>query len=302
MWSKYGGQRAVVLVDETKLADRFGVMLVSLADDGRAIPLWWRCYVANDAQAYPQQGQVLLIYGLLAHVLSALPEQARPLVEMDRGLAHSSARLRVLQSLHVNYLVRVKATARFTSRNGGSQLLKHWVRPGQTTYLRGTLFARDHACTGHLCLIGELGQSEAWGLFTNRAGAIGYYYALRCWQEESFRDLKSGGWHWSTSHLACPERMDRLLFVMALAYAFTLTAGVIVWRQPARLRAETATPDELPRLSLFRLGLRYLRRIFADVTPFPVLTLDFPAPALFVVFKTVPRPVFTVEEFGVGDT
>ena len=75
-------------------------MLVSLAYAGRAIPLWCRCYRANAAECYPQQGQVVLIYGLLAQVLKALPEQARPLVQMDRGVAHSSALLR-LSLIHI---------------------------------------------------------------------------------------------------------------------------------------------------------------------------------------------------------
>ena len=281
VWRKYGGTRAVLLVDETKLGDRFGVMLVSLAYDGRAIPLWWRCYQANDADAYPQQGQVLLIYGLLAHVLTALPECARPLVQMDRGLAHSSAMLRALASLGVDYLVRVKATARFTSRHGTSQLLKHWVSVGQSTHLRGSLFDSDHACTGTICLIWELGQAEAWCLFTNIPRHIGRYYALRWWQEESFRDLKSAGWHWPTSHLICPQRMERLILVMAIAYALAISTGVQVWQQPPRLRAQTATPDELPRLSLFRLGLRYLHRVLADVSPLPSLAFAFPPPAFF---------------------
>lgn len=51
VWKEYGGRRAVLLVDETKLGDRFGVMLVSLAYAGRAIPLWWRCDGANAAAA-----------------------------------------------------------------------------------------------------------------------------------------------------------------------------------------------------------------------------------------------------------
>ena len=51
VWRKYGGARAVLLVDETKLGERFGVMLVSLAYNERAIPLWWRCYRANEAEA-----------------------------------------------------------------------------------------------------------------------------------------------------------------------------------------------------------------------------------------------------------
>ena len=135
--------------------------------------MWWRCYQANNADSYPQQGQVLLIYGLLARMLCALPETARPLVQMDRGLAHSSAMLRALKLLGVDYLVRVKATARLTSDHGISQLLKHWVSVGQSTHLHGTLFERDHACAGTICLIWEPGQAEAWCLFTNIPRPVG---------------------------------------------------------------------------------------------------------------------------------
>ena len=31
VWRRFGGARAVLLVDETKLGDHFGIMLVSLA-------------------------------------------------------------------------------------------------------------------------------------------------------------------------------------------------------------------------------------------------------------------------------
>ena len=280
VWSSYGGARAILLVDETKLSDRFGVMMVALAYGQRAIPLVWRCYYANDASAYPQQGQVLLIYGLLARVLNVLPAAARPVVQMDRGLAHSSAMLRALKSLEVDYLVRVKAGARFTSRAGCSQLLKNWVSLGQSRTIRGTLFDREHACEGTICLLWETGQTEPWCVFSNRQ-LPGSAYAVRFWQEVCFRDLKSNGWQWSTSHLTDPTRMERLILVMAIAYAFTLSSGVMVWQQPPRLRAETATTDELKRLGLFHLGWRFLKRVLANATPLPHLTLAFPPPALF---------------------
>ena len=188
--------------------------------------------------------------------------------------------LRALRSLQVDYLVRVKATTRFTSRGGGSQLLKDWVTPGQVCHSRGTLFDREQACAGTICLIWEIGQAEAWCLFSNTR-LPGHYYAMRCWQEERFRDLKSAGWQWPTSHLTDPDRLERLILVMALAYAFAITAGVMVWQQPPRLRAETAMPDELQRLGFFRLGWRYLKRVFANTTPLPTLTLSFPPPAFF---------------------
>jgi hypothetical protein len=259
VWAAWNGPRPVLLVDETKLGDRLGVMMVSVAYAKRAIPLIWRCYRANDADAYPRQGQVLLVYGLLAKVLSTLPDEMRPLVQLDRGLAHSSAMLRALNALKVDYLVRVKQTARFTTHAGKSQLLTQVVQRGQQGCLHGTLFGRDHAVKGSLYWVWEAGQAQAWCLFTNVPTVCGRQYALRWWQEESFKDLKSGGWQWQASHLRCPKRMERLLLVMALAYGWMLCLGQH-WRAlPPEQQSPVSPRDGGHRFSLFRLGLRWYR-------------------------------------------
>lgn len=279
VWSSCAFQRPVLLVDETKLGARLAVMMVSVAFEGRAIPLLWRCYYANSAMDYPQQGQVLLIYGLLAQVLSALPADVRPLVQMDRGLAHSSAMLRALKSLNVDFLVRVKATARFTSRRGHSQLLSQMVKPGETTWAQGTLFTREHQVQGSVSLIWEFEQAEAWCLFSNDPHLTGHRYALRWWQEESFKDLKSGGWQWHTSHVRCPQRMERLLLVMAISYGWMLSFGALLGDAPAAVQRQVATRDALQTTSLFRLGLRWFKRIVQCTPATLQVTLWFAPPA-----------------------
>jgi hypothetical protein len=276
VWSSCAFSRPLLLVDETKLSDHLAVMMVSLAFEGRAIPLLWRCYQVN---AYPPQGQVLLIYGLLTKVLSALPADVQPLVEMDRGLAHSSAMLRALKSLKVDFLVRVKATARFTSRRGHSQLLHQMIKIGETVWAQGTLFARDHQITGCISLTWEYGQAEAWCLFSNNPHLTGQRYALRWWQEESFKDLKSGGWQWQTTHIRCPIRMERLLLVMSISYAWMLSLGVLLGEAPSAIQRQVATRDGLLSASLFRLGLRWFKRLLR-CTPYALqVTLCFAPPA-----------------------
>lgn len=82
--------------------------------------------------------------------------------------------------------------------------------------------------------------------------------------------------------------MERLIFVMTFAYTTAIAEAVAVWQQPAPLRAEPATRDELLRLSLFQLGLRYLACVFAGVTPLLPFRLDFPHPLFLIAFKSVP--------------
>jgi hypothetical protein len=280
VWTGWTIARPILLVDETKLGERLGVMMVSLAYEGRAIPLLWRCYYANNAQQYPQQGQVLLVYGLLAHVLSQLPAQVRPLVQMDRGLAHSSAMLRALKNLKVDFLVRVKQTARFTTRRGSSGLLSQVVKRGESGRLDGWLFGRDHTVKGSVTLLWETHQEEPWCLFSNDPHLSGHRYALRWWQEASFKDLKSGGWQWQGSHITCPERMERLLLVMAIAYGWMLSLGAVVRDLPAARCKSVFSPDELHRYSLFRLGLRWFKHLAAAAPHQLQMVLSFAPPAL----------------------
>jgi hypothetical protein len=284
VWSSWEMQRPILLVDETKLGAHLSVMMVSLAYEGRAIPLIWRCYYGNSAADYPQQGQVLLIYGLLAHVLSALPPDVKPLVQMDRGLSHSSAMIRALKSLKVDFLLRIKQTARFTSRRGRSHILRDLVTMGEIIYLNGTIFTRARAVRGTLYLIWEPGQRAAWCLFTNAPRLMGQRYAMRWWQEESFKDLKSGGWQWQQSRLRCPRRMERWLLVLAIAYGWVLSQGAALTHLPIDQRCQVADANDIQRLSLFRLGLRWWQRLWINQPEQLRIDLVFAPPARAPVF------------------
>jgi hypothetical protein len=260
VWSSLDTPRAVLQVDETKIGDRLGIMMVSLAYEQRAIPLVWRCYRASSAQDYPAQGQVLMIWGLLARVLAVLPADSRPVVQMDRGLGHSSAMIKALQNLNVDFLVRVKHNATFTSRRGHACLLRDLIHQGEAVTCYGSLFRYSKRVTGSVHLIWEKGQKEPWCLFTTDARIRGATYALRMWQEESFRDLKSGGWQWQCTYVTTPDHAHRLVLVLALAYAWMLTQGTLV------LHGDTAIQREVfdglrNKYSLFRSGLRYFKRM-----------------------------------------
>lgn len=277
VWQQYDAQRPLLLVDETKLGDRIGVMVVSLAFEQRAIPLVWRCYRANCASDYPQQGQVLLVWQLIARVLAVIPISCRPVVQMDRGMAQSEAMLRALKQLGVSYLVRLKGYTRFTGRRGHRQLLRDMVKPGEYVRCHGKVFKREKQVTVQVVLVWELGQREPWCLATNDPSLSHGWYARRMWQEESFRDLKSGGWQWEASRIRHPERMERYILVLALAYAWMLSLGSVVLSSPHPLYGH----DCLKRYSIFRLGLRRFKQYFCRATEPWVVALFFaPRPQL----------------------
>lgn len=76
----------VLVVDETKLTDQYGVMVIGAVYEGRCIPLIWRVYAGNDADAYPAEGQTQMIITMLTQLKQALPTTQRVRLLADRGI------------------------------------------------------------------------------------------------------------------------------------------------------------------------------------------------------------------------
>lgn len=248
--------RLTLLVDETKLGDHLGVMLVGLAYRQRCIPLVWCCY---SKCAYPAEGQVRLIAWLLAEVKAALPPGPDcPLVQADRGIGTSPDLVAEVTKLGWHYLFRVQNSTKLRTAQGKEHHLRDLIKPGECWFGRGQVFKKaGWPVWAWVHLLWDCSFTEPWCLITNNAAVRGRDYAMRNWQEQAFRDLKSGGWQWQRSQVWRPAHADRLLLVLALAYAWTLTHGTLVAAaDPATRHCITRGSNRI--YSLFREGLRYL--------------------------------------------
>ena len=260
-----------LLVDETKLGDRIGVMMVGVAWEGRCLPLIWRCYGANDAAAYPAEGQVEVIAGLLRQIQARLPAGTEVLVLADRGLGTSPALCRAVAALGWQYLFRVTCQTKLVTDEADYTIAQQ-VQPGEIWAAAGKAFKKRGQIPARALALWTVGYDEPWALVTNDAHLTGYEYARRNWQEQSFRDLKSGGWHWGDSRVRQPDHVARLLVLLVLAYVWmvalgsqAVAAGVA---QPLLKRAD----GTLRRLwSLFREGLRYFTQVVQRYTVCPGL-------------------------------
>jgi len=246
-------KRIILLVDETSLGEHISVMVVGVAFGRCCIPMAWWCY---HEKAWPM-GQVELIGELLSWVAIGVPAGCVPLVQADRGIGCSPALVRVVCGLGWHFLFRVQKSTRFRTFEGKEHRLSDLVMPGQCWSGSGFVFKKAGWLPATVHLIWRIGYAEPWCLITNDKSLTGHEYALRFWQEAGFRDLKSDGWQWQTSHIFTPDHADRLLLVMALAYALTLTAGAMVLSDPAAYPVGKLSCTRTP-FSLFRLGLRLL--------------------------------------------
>lgn len=265
-WSRWvvrsvGGEHLTLLVDETKLHDRIGVMMVGLAWQGRCLPLAWHTYRANSEADYPAEGQVGMIGALLEHVKAGVGTDVSVLVLADRGIGCSPALCRVVEALGWHYLFRVTCQTKIVTEDADYTIARQ-VQPGEVWMQSGQVFKKRGRIPAHARAVWGMGYTEPWALVTNDERLTGHEYARRNWQEQSFRDLKSGGWHWGDSHLRSPQHVANLLILLAIAYTWMIALGsqavAAGFAQPL-VRRPNGT---LRRLwSLFREGLRYFAQV-----------------------------------------
>jgi hypothetical protein len=207
--------------------------------------LAWRCY-----RVYPPEGQVTLICGLIDTVLKADPTRSPDLLA-DRGIGTSPELIKALHQLNVRVLFRVQGTVTFRDGQGGQLALKHRVKEGTHWGDFGQVFKKCGWLTMYAQVLWGQGYRDPWCLVSTEAVAA-QDYGQRFQHECSFRDLKSDGFDWHTSHIWLPDHADRLLLILAIAYVLVLSMGRRVVR-PSHGR--------MTRYSLFRLGLEQIQAL-----------------------------------------
>ena len=253
-------QEIVLLVDETGIGDRFRVMMVGVSYEGRCIQLAWRCYKAKSREDYPIEGQVRMIATMLSQIKAVLPDDRTVLVQADRGIGTSPDLCKAVEKLGWHYLFRVLKTVKIKTESGVVNPYSE-VKKGGRWSASGSVFIKRGQIPAHVRAIWEGDSAEPWILVTNNPQLTGKEYAMRNWQEQGFRDLKSAGWQLEMCRLRSAERLARFLAILVLATGSALSlGGQAVADGKGRKLIKTEDGTLRRAISLFKEGLVYLNK------------------------------------------
>lgn len=242
----------------------------------RALPLVWRSWVADEkAQRWTEA-----IEEMAQTIAACVRDDVQVVVMADRGLS-SSGLARIVHGLGWHYLLRVIKTTRVWQQDAGvCQIGELIPQPGHcylwNVRVYAPRFKRDcwvsrweDALVTNVVAVWRRAEEDSWLLLTDlpACAARCSEYRRRTWEEELFRDLKSFGWQWQRSRVRRPERVDRLLLVLALATLWVAALAQRVIKRGLRPLLEARSRRSH---SYFQLGLRWVRRCLANADPFPV--------------------------------
>lgn len=257
-----------LIIDTTKVAFGFRLVMVSVAYQRRSLPLAWT-WLAGSRGHSSTATQVKL----LDYVRRLLPRRVRVSVVGDCEFGNPL----LIENLRFwgwdyalrqpgDNLVMLRGTGKW-QRLDSLPLLK-----GQARWMGRVILTRTSAYPTHLVVFWQPGEDKPWFLATNLLDPRSALrlYRRRMWIEEMFGDMKKHGFDLEASHLRHFLRLSRLTLALCLLYLWLVALAEHIITH--HLTAEVDRTDRRD-LSLFRLGWDFLERRLALFDPIPPVSV-----------------------------
>jgi hypothetical protein len=241
--------------------DRWQIFRVSLRHGCRAIPIAWTIV----------EGKGLVQVGKLKSMLEKVQRFMKRYVKRVTLLADAGFRdcdwAQLCEELGWNYAIRIACNTYITLPDKTSDRLDNWVPVNHNRYFQNVLLTRETKLQTNVSVTwttDEKAQPEMVAIMTDQIACRARLreYATRMSIEQSFRDDKSGGFDLEHTRLQHAQRIDHLLLAMAVATLWCHELGEFVLKQGESARC-LIDPAHERTLSLFQLGLRWLKRFLA---------------------------------------
>lgn len=235
---------------------------------GRSIPIAWASTTNHVYDGHRSRNA--FEESLLLVLRDMIPQRIRVVILADRGFGRT-ALAAFCQKQGFGYLIRIKPSVTVRLHGFHGQLLDYPVKKGVAKVLKRVSYRSDGAVIQNVvvCWPKNLPQKRdgCWFLMSDQPGTahqLCKLYGRRMTVEQLFRDGKSkrNGWSLRDTRITRPERLDRLLLVLAIAYLLLCGVGLLAKRQ-SRPSAWSST-NRHNECSLWTIGLIMLEKIDAS--------------------------------------
>ena len=211
----------------------FQTLMASVVFKGRSIPICWASCKKHVYDGHRSRNS--FEESLLLVLRSMIPGSIEVVLLADRGFGRTEL-ARFCQNHHFHYVIRIQPNVIVHSASFNGKLLDHPIHKGICKLLRSVTYRSHHSVTQNIVIrwVSDLPQKrdECWFLMTDLDSGpaiISRLYSQRMTIEELFRDHKNkaNGWSLRDTRMTRPERLDRLLLIMAIAYLLLCGIGII---------------------------------------------------------------------------
>ncbi len=251
----------IILDGVMVFGDRWQIFRISLRHGCRAIPLAWTIVEGKGLV------KVTKLKRMLAKVNNLLKDHVQQVLLLADAGFRDCDWAQLSLDLGWHYAIRIACNTYITLPDGTSDRLDHFVPTNCNRYFQTVELTQEAKLPTNVSVTwttDEKGEPEMVAVITDRMACRARLreYSYRMSIEQSFRDDQSGGFELDHTRLQHAGRIDRLLLAVAIATLWCHELGEFILKEGDDVRCQV-DPSHTRTLSLFQLGLRWLKRFLA---------------------------------------
>ena len=246
----------------------FQTLVASAVLKGRAVPIAWASTTNHVYDGHRSRNA--FEESLLLVLREMIPQHIKVVILADRGFGRT-ALATFCQAQGFGYVIRIQPSVTVRLQGFHGKLLDYPVKKGIAKVLKRVSYRSDGAVTQNIVVRWPRNlpqkRDECWFLMTDQPGSayqLCRLYGRRMPIEQLFRDDKSkrNGWSLRDTKITKPDRLDRLLLILAIAYLLLCGIGLIAKAQFTPSAWCSTNRDN--ECSIYTIGLIMLDKIDAS--------------------------------------
>lgn len=267
---KRGKKKKLLVVLDWVDIKGFQTLVASIVLKGRSTPIAWASTTNHIYDGHRSRNA--FEESLLLVLREMIPQTIKVVVLADRGFGRTTLAT-FCQQQGFGYVIRIQPSVTVRLRGFHGKLLDYPVYKGIARVLKRVSYRSDDAVIQNVVIHWRRNlpkkRDECWFLMSDQPGSahqLCKLYGQRMTIEQLFRDDKSkrNGWSLRDTKITKPDRLDRLLLILAIAYLLLCGVGLIAKKQftPS---AWCSTNRDI-ECSIYTIGLIMLHRVNASPT------------------------------------
>jgi len=215
----------------------FQTLVASVVLKGRSTPIAWASTTNHVYDGHRSRNA--FEESLLLVLREMIPGKIKVIILADRGFGRT-ALATFCQRHGFGYVIRIQPSVTVRLHGFHGKLLDYPVYKGIAKVLKRVSYRSDGAVTQNVVVHWRKNlpkkRDECWFLMSDQSGSalqLCKLYGQRMTIEQLFRDDKSkrNGWSLRDTKITKPDRIDRLLLILAIAYLLLCGVGLIAKTQ-----------------------------------------------------------------------
>lgn len=228
------GKTLILMLDQSKVAEGFECLMVSLRVAERALPVVWKVVETQGPIGFSTQKI------LLDAAKEMMPEGIPVLLSADRFYG-TSALVDWCQQAQWHYRIRLKSNLIFEHEEG--EITAGEAALCKLSSLENACFHQTNVRT-NIGILHESGHPEPWIIAMDCLPSQYKVldYGMRWGIECLFSDFKSRGFSLTKTHLRHPDRIERLILVLTIALYWAVSTGMQPSPKPKASKKNAIVP------------------------------------------------------------